>query len=92
MTPFYATATFWATVVSAVAAVIGGILTEAEVALFVSAAGIVIAYLIQRGIVEKAAIAALTTYNEGWEAGHQYGLRQAAHSAKVKAESAKADK
>jgi len=49
--PFYKSSAFWMTVVSAVAAVLGGIFSNAEVELFSGAAALVIAYLIARGVV-----------------------------------------
>ena len=42
---------FWLTIVGAIAAIIAGILTEAEVELFTSAAALVIAYLVTRGVL-----------------------------------------
>jgi hypothetical protein len=81
MRPFYNDAAFWTTAVAAVAAVLGGIFSEAEVELFVSAAAIVITYLVQKGIVEKASIAASMTYMDGYRDAVEVMNRRAAKDA-----------
>jgi len=78
MRPFYKEAAFWTTAVASIAAVLGGIFSEAEVELFVSAAAIVIAYLVQQGVVEKASIAASMTYMDGYRDALEVMNRKAA--------------
>ena len=81
MVPFYQTASFWTTVVAAVAAVLGGIFSSAEVELFTAAAAIVVAYLVQSGIVTQAALKATYTYNEGYRDASEYYIRLTAGEA-----------
>lgn len=69
MNPFYRDAAFWMTVVSALAAVIGGIFSEAEVELFCAAGAIVIGYLVKVGVVQRAEVAARHDWVEGFRAG-----------------------
>jgi hypothetical protein len=54
MTPVYKSAAFWTTVVSAIASVLVGLRYEQEATAIVGAAGIVIAYLVARGLVVQA--------------------------------------
>lgn len=58
VTPWYKSHAFWTTFVSAVVAMLGGIFTDgsAEIALFSSAAALVIGYLVTKGIVVKSVI------------------------------------
>lgn len=51
--PWYKDAAFYGTVATSIAAVIGGILTDAEVELFLGALAPIVAYLIRKGILIK---------------------------------------
>ncbi len=74
--PIYKDASFWMTIVGAIAAVIGGIFTDAEMALFSSAAGLVIAYLIKTGIIQKAEVTAMGHYRMGFDDGQAAAYEQ----------------
>lgn len=53
--PWYRSVAFWTTLIGAIAAILGGIFSTAQVELFTSAAALVIAYLVSRGVVVAAA-------------------------------------
>lgn len=58
LTPIYRSAAFWTTVVGSIVAIVAGIGYDAEAEAIGAVAGIVIAYLVSRGIVARAAVQA----------------------------------
>lgn len=58
LTPVYKSAAFWSTVVASIVAIVAGLQYQAEAEMIGAVAAIVIAYLVSRGIVAKAAVEA----------------------------------